>query len=146
MSSFTHQLKIHQAENRFVFALSLLWLIGVSCGGENIQSGNDQTAHGVNHAIVRRLTVVDSIGTELGDSNYVFGAVWGVTIGPSGDIFVVDWIKCTIFRYSFDGDFIQRIGRRGSGPGEMHQPGNPVVMDDGSICVYDGELVPRQRI
>ncbi|MCK5785768.1 MAG: 6-bladed beta-propeller [Candidatus Sabulitectum sp.] len=94
----------------------------------------------MNHASVCTLTVIDPIGVELGDSNYVFGAVRNVEIGPLGDVYVVDWIKCTIFRYSSDGEFIQRIGRRGSGPGEMLQPGYLALMDDGSISIDDGEL------
>ncbi len=112
-------------------------LLCISCTGENNQTDNSQTLHVVNYANLCTLSVVDSIGVELGDSNYVFGAVREVEIGPDGDIYVVDWIKCTIFRYSSTGEFIQRIGRRGSGPGEMLQPGDLAVMDDGSICIND---------
>ncbi|MCD4707842.1 MAG: 6-bladed beta-propeller [Candidatus Sabulitectum sp.] len=124
---------------KIVSAIFLLLCL-LACGSERTQTDNSQTVYGVNHANVCTLTVVDSIGVELGDSNYVFGAIRNVAIGPGGDIFAVDWIKCTIFRYSSSGDFIQRIGRRGSGPGEMLQPGNPAILDDGSICVFDYEL------
>ena len=118
----------------------MLFLLGISCTGENTQNDNNQALHVVNYANVCTLTVVDSIGVELGDSNYVFGAVREVKIGPDGDIYVVDWMKCTILRYSSTGEFLQRIGRRGSGPGEMHQPGTLAVMDDSTICMNDGEL------
>ncbi len=133
-------LKFRELKNTFYFTFVVLYLLGISCTGENTQNDNSQTLHVVNYANVCTLTVVDSIGVELGDSNYVFGAVREVEIGPDGDIYVVDWMKCTIFRYSSTGEFLQRIGRRGSGPGEMHQPGTLAVMDDGTICMNDGEL------
>ena len=137
MHGFTDSLELRKD---FVCMLAGLFLFGLSCGGENNQPESSSSEQNNDYADVCTLTVVDSIGVELGDSNYVFGAVRNVTTGPEGDIFVVDWIKCTIFRYSPTGEFIQRIGRRGSGPGEMLQPGDPAIMDDGSICVYDGEL------
>ncbi len=121
----------------FVCMLAALSLFGLSCSGENTQLENSSSEHDDNHADVCTLTVVDSIGVELGDSNYVFGAIREVDIGPDGDIFVLDWIKRVIFRYSSDGEFVQRIGGPGSGPGEISQPGFFEVLDDGSICVVD---------
>lgn len=121
----------------FVCMFAVLSLLGLSCGGENNQPESSSSEQNDDYADVCTLTVVDSIGVELGDSNFVFGAIKEVDIGPGGDIYVLDWIKCAIFRYSPDGEFVQRIGRQGSGPGEMSQPGFFEVLDDGSICVVD---------
>jgi hypothetical protein len=62
---------------------------------------------------------VDSIGVELGDSNYVLGAVEGVAYGPDGNIAVLDCAGACVRIYSPEGEFIRRIGRRGNGPGEL---------------------------
>lgn len=140
LSNFPLRMKFRQAMNPLICVVTLLWFLGVSCQGEGTNPEINSPEFNDDCADVCTLTVVDSIGVELGDSNYVFGALGEVDIGPNGDIFVVDWVKCTIFRYSPDGDFIQRVGRRGSGPGELLQPGDPAIMDDGSICVYDAEL------
>jgi hypothetical protein len=139
MDSIKNQLKFGELKNSFYFVFVMFFLLYTSCTGENTQTDNGHTLHVVNYANVCTLTVVDSIGVELGDSNYVFGAVREVEIGPVGDIYIVDWIKCAIFRYSPNGEFLQQIGHRGNGPGEMLQPGDLAVMDDGSICIHDGE-------
>ena len=140
MSNFPLRLKFLKSLNPLLSVAALLWFLGVSCQGEGIHPESNSSEFNADNADLCTLTVVDSIGVELGDSNYVFGALGEVDIGPNGDIFMVDWMKCTVFRYSSDGEFVQRIGRRGSGPGEMLQPFFMTVMDDGSICVDDSEL------
>ena len=141
MYSSLNRLRLRELKNSCYCFSVVLFLLIISCDRENLlaESESISVMNGVNHANVCTLTVVDSIGVELGDSNYVFGGVRNVATGPEGDIFVVDWIKCTIFQYSPTGEFIQRIARQGSGPGEMLQPGDLAVMNDGSISIYDSE-------
>lgn len=139
MNSNIQQSIAHQTVYPFAVALTWFLLVLVSCGTENLDP--DSSSPGFESDPEGTcLLVVDSIGVEIGDPNYVFGAIGDVGIGPGGDIFVVDKMKCCIFRYSPDGEFIQLIGRRGEGPGEMLQPGFVALMDDGSIAIYDGEL------
>ena len=90
------------------------------------------------------LTITDSIGIELGDSNYVFGAVGGVSISPEGDIAVLDLQKSCISLFSPEGEFIERIGRQGSGPGEFQFPQGMAFFPDGGLVVSDamgGKLI-----
>ncbi len=84
------------------------------------------------------LTITDSIGVELGDSNYVFGAITGVDFTPEGDIAVLDLQKNCISLFSPEGEFIQRIGRQGSGPGEFLLPSGIAFFPDGGLVVSDG--------
>jgi hypothetical protein len=65
------------------------------------------------------LTLTDSIGIELGDSNYVFGQIAGADITPKGEIAILDSQKSCVSFFSPSGEFLQRIGRQGSGPGEF---------------------------
>jgi len=68
------------------------------------------------------MTVSDSIGIEIGDSNYVFGQIAGADVLSDGRIAVLDLQKSSISLFSPSGDFIERIGRQGSGPGEFQFP------------------------
>ncbi len=68
------------------------------------------------------ITVSDSIGIELGDSNYVFGQIAGADVLQDGRIAILDLQKNSISLFSQSGEFLQRIGRQGSGPGEFLFP------------------------
>jgi hypothetical protein len=83
------------------------------------------------------LEIVDSIGVEIGDSNYVFGSIREVDRGVNGEILVLDNIRNRIMVYSSEGVFLNQIGRYGSGPGEFSMPVFFEVLGNGSICVID---------
>ena len=102
----------------------------LSCGDEC----DDQNASNVP---IDTLYIVDSIGIEMGDSNYVFGSISDFDYAPDGRILILDNLKCCIFVYSRAGEFIERIGRPGSGPGEMQIPSLLEVLGNGTICVKD---------
>lgn len=131
---------------RYTILLIIILLV-ISCSSENAQVqdsyfpnsiGDDPNPFGINSEELISLTVYDSIGVDLGDSNYVFGAISEAKIGPEGNIYVLDRLKCTIFKYSPEGEFIQRIGREGNAPGELLQSYFFTVMDDCSITLHDG--------
>jgi hypothetical protein len=80
-------------------------------------------------------TVVDSIGVELGDSNYVFGAISSARFAPDGSIFVVDTQRSTVLFYTPGGEYIRQVGRSGSGPGELTMPSDADFFEDGRFVV-----------
>jgi hypothetical protein len=84
------------------------------------------------------MTITDSIGIELGDSNYVFGIIAGVNITPEGDVAVLDRQKNCVSIFSPSGEFLQRIGRTGSGPGEFLSPTGMAFFPEGGMVVSDG--------
>jgi hypothetical protein len=79
----------------------------------------------------------DSIGIELGDSNFVFGQIVSAMYMPDGSIAVLDLKKCSILFYSADGSFLGGLGRQGSGPGEFLMPSGMTCMTGGGIAVSD---------
>ena len=93
------------------------------------------------------LAISDSIGIEMGDSNYVFGSIAtsnGVGIIPVGEIVVLDMQKSCISLFSPEGEFIKQIGRHGSGPGEFLLPVAMTIFPDGGLAVSDamaGKLI-----
>lgn len=83
------------------------------------------------------LTIADSIGIEMGDSNYVFGGIAGVAYTPSGNIAVLDIQKHSVSIFSPEGEFLQSVGRHGSGPGEFLLPAGMAFQPNGALIVSD---------
>lgn len=83
------------------------------------------------------LSLVDSVGVELGDSAYVFGGIIGLEFMPGGGFAVLDRALCNVRLYTEDGDHALTIGRRGSGPGEIIQPFGLLVWSNGDLGVID---------
>lgn len=82
-----------------------------------------------------RLAVVDSIGVELGDSNYVFGSIMSIEAGPDGLLYVLDRGRGRVMVYDSSGAFVRQIASPGSGPGELLNPLSMAVLGDGRITV-----------
>jgi len=123
-------------------ALSLI--IAVACGdgasgadtASEQQTGN-QTAGVVMPEVDHWLVVTDSIGVELGDSNFVFGQIVSAQFMPDGNIVVADIIKSRVSIFSPDGEFIAPVGRQGSGPGEYQMLSTVAVTAEGGLIVPD---------
>lgn len=132
-----------EAEKRIILKkellIGILWLLVLSCGKTSVESDWPMILFEADDTNPRVLCVEDSIGIEIGDSNYVFGSIRDLGIASDGSILVLDWINCTIFQFSPSGEFICNVGQRGEGPGEFLQPGFFAVTHNGSICVSDAE-------
>ncbi|MFW6201738.1 MAG: hypothetical protein ACOC8B_04115 [Gemmatimonadota bacterium] len=68
------------------------------------------------------------------------GRPWTAAIGPGGVTVVVDRLAAGIFLLGPDGEMIDRVGRRGSGPGEFQQPDQVGFLDDSLFWVSDAML------
>lgn len=115
-----------------LFLVSAVLLIA-ACGNENTEDVTDE-----NTALdAYTLQVTDSIGIELGDSAYVFGAIADVEILPDGNIIVLDRTYCTMRIFSPEGNYLSTISSRGSGPGELANPFNIFSWGNGEVSVID---------
>lgn len=115
------------------FLISLLLVTG-AC-----DENTDQPVNGSMFSVnACTLAVIDSIGCAIGDSNYIFGSVDDVYLGTDGRIYVLDRIQLSVLLYDDSGEFVQRIGRPGSGPGDLDNPGSVISLSNGTICVSDG--------
>ncbi|MCD4776990.1 MAG: 6-bladed beta-propeller [Candidatus Aegiribacteria sp.] len=83
------------------------------------------------------LTKIDSIGIEIGDSNYVFGNIIDAAFMPDGRIVLLDVLKDRISVFSQSGEYLASTGSEGQGPGEFMEPASIAVLSNGDICVAD---------
>ncbi|MCD4776474.1 MAG: 6-bladed beta-propeller [Candidatus Aegiribacteria sp.] len=115
---------------KILFVMFSVLILALACGGE--QPIADESTDGDNegNAVAEAaeyvlpeadvyITISNSIGIELGDSNYVFGQIVGADVTPEGRIAVLDMQQSCISIFSPSGEFVRRIGRQGSGPGEF---------------------------
>ncbi len=79
----------------------------------------------------------DTIGVLMGDSNYVFGTIGDAIYTADGSIAVLDETACCARVYDPSGEFLFRMGREGSGPGELLHPGGLVLLSSGSVGILD---------
>lgn len=113
-------------------ALALVIAVMIGCGGgetepisEDVQEIEERVS----------ITLTDSIGVELGDSNYVFASIDALAHGPDGNIYVLDRGACCVKVYSPRGEFIRRISRQGNGPGEITMSFSMAVLGDGRVSI-----------
>lgn len=83
------------------------------------------------------LVIADTIGIEMGDSNYVFGTIVDAAYLPDGRIILLDVRQNKISTFSPEGEFLFSFGIEGNGPGEFAEPVELAVLDDGRLVVCD---------
>jgi len=111
--------------------LAGILVLAAACGGGN----SDEQAAPQPTEDMRTVAIVDSIGVELGDSNYVLGAVGRLCFGPEGNIYAFDLVRGSVLVYTPRGEFVRSISRRGEGPGEIVFPLDMTVLNDGSVMI-----------
>lgn len=119
---------------KVLFAILFSLALSAGCGGQPEENGAEGTGNGaetltgaedVEYSLPEAdfyLTVLDSIGVELGDSNYVFGQLAWADLTVDDEIAVLDIQKFRISIFTTEGEFVRSIGRQGSGPGEFMLP------------------------
>lgn len=130
---------------KLLFLISMLFLLVLSCADEPLEIPERIAAQTlvVDNSIV--LEIVDSIGIEMGDSLYVFGAITDIEILSNGNIMVLDASYANIRTYSPEGLFLSQISNRGQGPGELSHPQSLFIWQDGTIGVIDPNSGGIQR-
>lgn len=79
-----------------------------------------------------------TIEAPEGEPIYEFGRITGMDLGPDGRLFVLDGMAGEIRVFDLQGAYLETIGRRGQGPGELSRgPGGVFVMSDGRVAVPD---------
>lgn len=66
-----------------------------------------------------------------------FATVTNISIGPQGNVFVVDFYNHRVQKFAPDGTFLTSFGHRGDGPGAFEYPIAAAVATDGTVFVAD---------
>ncbi|MCK4671967.1 MAG: hypothetical protein KAT47_05425 [Candidatus Aegiribacteria sp.] len=83
------------------------------------------------------LTVLCTIGVELGEANLVFGRIVDAVKTADGGVLALDLTTLNVRRFDSNGAFIGSAGREGSGPGEFQNPMGIAILEDNRIIVSD---------
>ena len=75
------------------------------------------------------------IGVAEGDPDYQFGEISAVNVDAEGRIYVGDRLAQEIKVYDAAGRYLRRIGRPGSGPGELGAGGTGVIFGRGDTVI-----------
>ena len=81
--------------------------------------------------------VVPADGPEEGSGEGRFNVATAVTVGPAGEIFVVDFYNHRLQQFDADGTFVQAFGEGGSGEGQFERPTAAAFDDEGYLYVVD---------
>jgi hypothetical protein len=82
------------------------------------------------------LTEIWRAGGE--DDEIFFGSVAAIRTDAEGNILLLDGQISEVQVYSPDGEHLRTVFREGDGPGEVRQPNDLFVKEDGTICVLAG--------
>lgn len=120
---------------RPVFLFLMILVLGAAAApAEPVRVDNGATpAHGMTTAVV---TEQWRAGGE--DDEIFFGNVGRVALDPAGNLLLLDSQLSEVQVYGPDGAHLRTVGREGDGPGEMRQPNDFYVMNDGLICILQG--------
>src|ERR1051325_12021344 len=66
-----------------------------------------------------------------------FGSITAGTVGPTGNVYVVDHFKCSVVAFSPAGRMLWKVGRKGRGPGEYQIPYRITTTPSGTLLVFD---------
>ncbi|NIR10846.1 MAG: 6-bladed beta-propeller [Candidatus Aminicenantes bacterium] len=63
---------------------------------------------------------------------------------PDGSIFVSNFLQHNVFKFTRDGKYIKKFGRKGRGPGDLYRVGNLSILDGRYLVI--GEYATARRI
>lgn len=75
---------------------------------------------------------------EISESeDLLLGSITNLLVDSDGDIILVDGSQRFVYAVSSEGEFIQQVGGRGSGPGEYEFPGPMALSEDNKLHLFD---------
>ena len=114
-----------------------IFLAFLSCSEPSAEESEESTLLPETPEVDVWLSVSDSIGVEMGDSNLVFGKPAVPLILENGNIAVLDIAKFRVSIFDHKGEFLDSFGRQGSGPGEFQMPAYLSATPSGGFVISD---------
>jgi len=116
-----------------LFVLSITLLCGSAMADPEVIHNGSEPAEGL---VTVGMTELWRAGGE--DDDIFFGTVAAVRTDAEGRIYLLDGQLAQVHIYSPDGEHLRTIGHEGDGPGEVRDPGDMFITDDGTIHLLQG--------
>jgi len=78
------------------------------------------------------------------DDEVLFGVIAQVLVDPAGNVYLLDMQLSQVQVFAPDGRFLRTLSREGEGPGEVRQPADMFMTDDGRLGL--GVLFPGRVV
>jgi hypothetical protein len=121
--------------HRYVAYLCLLVLLAAT-GSAISQTVIDNPAKPASGVVEASLTEQWRLGGD--DEDLFFGTIARTHLGPDGNLYILDGQLSQVHVISPDGEHLRTVSKEGDGPGEVRNPGDFFVAEDGSINILNG--------
>ena len=81
-----------------------------------------------------------SIGNEKGENSLFYGIV-DIALDSQDNIYVLEYRNNRIQKFNKDGKYLQTIGRKGQGPGELQSPFQILLDSEDNIYINDDRKI-----
>jgi hypothetical protein len=78
-----------------------------------------------------------SLGEAEGREEYMFSLIRSISVDENERIYVLDFEESHIKIFDRDGKYIQTVGKKGQGPGEMSAPSGMLISKQNEIVMHD---------
>ena len=115
-------------------------LVFTACGGaagDAAAEAGEASLDGPDRMIEPVAEDVYTVGALEGEAWETFGNVSDVAFDDAGNLYILDRDAGHIVKVSPQGEYLQTIGRRGDGPGELSGPLGLALMPDERVVVFD---------
>jgi len=119
--------------NVAVLCLCVLMVAAGSIMAQTVINNPAQPAGGVVEA---SLVEQWRLGGE--DEDLFFGTIARTHLGTDGNLYILDGQLSQVHVIDPDGEYLRSVSKEGDGPGEVRQPGDFFVSEDGSINILNG--------
>ena len=133
-------------------ALAIAFVIATACGTDESSTGADadvlvdtigdtivvRTLSGSVWGAEAALVPEVSIGELDGPEEYLFGRVGSIAVDDDRRVFVLDWQAQHVRIFDSTGAYVETLGRRGEGPGELGGASSVALLPDGRVLVHEG--------
>ncbi len=122
----------------FLLSAIFVFLLITSCDSGSTEQTDDVVSENMPEGPPHiQLTVLRTIGVEIGEANLVFGRIVDAVKTADGGVLAIDLSTLNVRRFDSDGSFIGSAGREGSGPGEFQNPMGIAILEDNRFIVSD---------
>ena len=110
------------------------WFLTMNSSNEVIVSDSGQD-----------VVIMNKVGKQLrsiSKSQHGLKSVRGVAVDKDDNIYVSDSVNNCVYKFNKNGELLERVGKKGRGPGEFNSPrGVAVAGDRVFVCEYDNNRV-----